>query len=87
MAAQQGHAHAQYNLGKMFANGYGVEQDDVQAWMWCSLAQEFNYMSMGTDHTLERQIDKILDELKGRMSDSEIEKARDLVENSFKATS
>ena len=86
-SASEGDAHAQFNLGKMFANGHGVEQDDVQAWMWCMLAQEFNYMSMGTDHELEERIDEMLDELKGRMSDSEIEKAKELVENSFKATS
>ena len=77
---------AQFNLGKMFANGYGVEQDDVQAWMWSLLAQEFNYMSMRTDHELEEQIDKMLDELKGRMTDSEIEEAKELVEQTFKSS-
>ncbi len=38
MAAEQGHAGAQYGLGKMYANGQGVTQDYVQAHMWFNLA-------------------------------------------------
>ena len=37
-AADQGHADAQHNLGRMYANGEGVSQDDVEAYMWLSLA-------------------------------------------------
>ena len=31
LAADQGHADAQYNLGVMYANGQGVAQDDAEA--------------------------------------------------------
>jgi hypothetical protein len=37
LAADQGYAVAQYNLGVMYANGQGVPQDDVQAHMWLNL--------------------------------------------------
>jgi TPR repeat protein len=37
LAADQGHADAQYNLGVRYANGQGVPQDDVQAHMWLNL--------------------------------------------------
>ena len=37
-AAAQGHAGGQTNLGYMYANGYGVPQDYVQAHMWSILA-------------------------------------------------
>jgi TPR repeat protein len=33
-AAEQGDASAQNNLGVMYANGVGVERDDVQAVDW-----------------------------------------------------
>ena len=36
--ADQGHAEAQFNLGKMYASGTGVPQDDVEAHMWLNLA-------------------------------------------------
>jgi len=38
LAADQGLAEAQYNLGNMYGDGRGVPQDDVQAHMWSNLA-------------------------------------------------
>ena len=38
LAARQGHAGAQYQLGLLYAVGAGVEQDFVQAYKWFSLA-------------------------------------------------
>jgi len=38
LAADQGHASAQNNLGVMYATGEGVLQDYVQAHMWYNLA-------------------------------------------------
>ncbi len=38
LAADQGVALAQYNLGLMYQFGSGVPQDDVQAHMWFNLA-------------------------------------------------
>ena len=38
LAADQGHAAAQFNLGVMYANGEGVPQDYVKAHMWFNLA-------------------------------------------------
>jgi TPR repeat protein len=40
LAADQGFADAQYNIGIMYGNGEGVPQDNVQAWMWFDLAAE-----------------------------------------------
>ena len=37
-AAEQGHAHAQLNLGAMYANGLGVPRDYVEAHKWFNLA-------------------------------------------------
>ena len=34
MAAEQGNAVAQFNLGVMYANGHGVPQDDAEAVKW-----------------------------------------------------
>ena len=38
LAADQGHAAAQFSLGIMYSNGQGVPQDDMQANMWYSIA-------------------------------------------------
>ncbi len=48
MAAKQGEARAQYNLGLMYANGQGVPQDYVQAYFWISLSA-----AQGNRHALE----------------------------------
>ncbi|MFM8234327.1 MAG: tetratricopeptide repeat protein, partial [Holophagaceae bacterium] len=40
LAADQGHASAQFNLGVMYDNGRGVPQDDVQAVKWYRLAAD-----------------------------------------------
>ena len=39
-AAEQGDAEAQYNLGRMYANGEGVPQDDAEAARWYRLAAD-----------------------------------------------
>ncbi|MSQ59520.1 MAG: sel1 repeat family protein [Betaproteobacteria bacterium] len=38
LAAAQGHANAQSNLGAMYDKGRGVPMDDVRAHMWFNLA-------------------------------------------------
>ncbi len=38
LAAERGHAEAQYNLGRMYAEGRGVSQHDRQAYKWLELA-------------------------------------------------
>ena len=40
LAAEQGTASAQYNLGVAYATGRGVPQDYVSAHMWLNLAAE-----------------------------------------------
>jgi TPR repeat protein len=37
LAAEQGYARAQYNLGVMYENGAGVPENDVLACMWYNL--------------------------------------------------
>jgi uncharacterized protein len=43
--AKQGNASAQYNLGLMYRNGWGVPQDDKTAMKWWKLAAEQGYAS------------------------------------------
>ena len=40
MAADQGHAKAQYNLGSMYSNGQGVARDDSAAMKWYRMAAD-----------------------------------------------
>lgn len=38
IAAMQGNADAQYGLGLVYAEGRGVDQDDIEAYAWLSVA-------------------------------------------------
>ncbi len=38
LAAAQGHAYAQFNLGNIFENGRGIAQDDAESVRWYCLA-------------------------------------------------
>ena len=42
LAAEQGDALTQFNLGFMYDKGYGVAQDDAAALRWYRLAAEQN---------------------------------------------
>jgi hypothetical protein len=84
IAASQCDPYAQLKLGKMFQYGFGVKRDEVQAFMWCELAREFEHMiDAPEDHDLTDEINKVLKSLKRNMTDSQIEEARALVEQSF----
>ena len=43
MAAEQGIAQAQFNLGNMYAQGKGVPRNDVEAVRWYRMAAEQGY--------------------------------------------
>ena len=43
LAAEQGYAKAQYNLGLMYANGRGVPENDKTAVKWFTKAAEQGY--------------------------------------------
>jgi uncharacterized protein len=38
LAAENGHAEAQANLGAMYENGFGVERNSVLSHMWSNIA-------------------------------------------------
>ena len=40
LAAEQGHATAQMNLGVFYQNGWGVQQDEAEAERWFRLSAE-----------------------------------------------
>jgi TPR repeat protein len=68
LAAEQGHASAQTNLGLMYANGEGVPQDYVYAHMWWNIAA-----SSGNKKASENR-DKVAE----RMPPSQIQEAQTL---------
>ena len=48
LAAEQGYADAQYNLGLMYSNGEGVPQDYKEAVKWYRLAAEQGVLMLNT---------------------------------------
>ena len=68
MAAEQGHAVAQYELGRMYATGMGVLKDAVRVHMWFNIAG-----ANGHDEARESR-----DDLESEMTRSEIRLATDL---------
>ncbi|HEX22065.1 MAG TPA: sel1 repeat family protein, partial [Chromatiales bacterium] len=72
LAAEQGHVEAQMNLGLMYGKGQGVEQDDVRAYAWLTVAttqgnevadssREFALMQL--DETQREQAEALAKEL------------------------
>ena len=70
LAAEQGNARAQYNLGDMYANGKGVPQDNVEAHMWLNLAAS---RSSGADR--ERRV-ATRDRVAERMTPADLSEAQ-----------
>ena len=56
LAAEQGTAAAQFNLGLMYANGKGVPKDDVTAYAWLNIAaaQGQSSANEGQEHVAKR---------------------------------
>ena len=66
-AAEQGHAEAQRVLGRMYAEGDGVPEDYVEAYMWFNIAA-----AHGNEYTAKSFIDKLL----AKMSQEQIAEAQ-----------
>lgn len=81
--AKHGDALAQFNLGFMYANGQGVPQDYVLAYMWADVAAADT-----TDSDYRKQYTGLRDSLAKKMTARQISKARKLeskcVSNKFK---
>jgi S1-C subfamily serine protease len=71
LAAEQGDADAQYNLGVMYGTGQGVIQDNVYAHMWWNIAA-----SSGDKDAIGNR-----DIIAKRMTPSQLAKAQDLARN------
>ncbi len=69
--AEQGNPIAQYNLGLMYANGFGVPEDNVLAYMWYNLAA-----AQGGEAVERAQSNK--DTLEERMTREQIAEAQRL---------
>ena len=57
--AEQGQAHAQYNLGVLYANGRGVMQDLIMAYVWSNVAAaNGNELASENTQTYAKRLDK-----------------------------
>ena len=72
LAAQQGHAEAQFNLGTMYGSGRGVRRDYGKAHMWYSLA----IARSGDDVELRDRATRNRDAIAGKMNTNNIAKAQ-----------
>lgn len=66
LAAEQGDADAQKNLGIMYEKGYGVPQDNVVSHMWYNISS-----ANGAENAAENR-----DKRAGKMTQAAIEKAQ-----------
>ena len=71
LAAKQGYADAQYNLGVMYETGQGVPQNYVFAHMWLNIAA-----SSGDDLITNLDSVKNRDSIAKRMNSAQLEKAK-----------
>ena len=57
LAAEQGDAHAQFNLGAMYSSGRGVPKDLITAYMWFDLSATRDMQAAaGSRQTIARQL-------------------------------
>jgi hypothetical protein len=76
-AAEQGDAKAQNNLGVLYANGKGVPQDIVQAYVWFSLGAS---QSPTSDQSVDsNDAAKNRDRAASQMTPEQIARAQKLV--------
>ena len=73
-AADQGYAKAQYNLGAMYANGQGVEQNYITAYAWWNIAATNG----------NQKVKKGLSQLAEKMTPAQIAEAGELVKEMVK---
>ena len=66
--AEQRYAAAQYNLGKMYADGQGVIQDNVYAHMWSNIAASSGIENASNNRDIIAKL----------MTSADISKAQDL---------
>jgi len=74
LAAKQGDATAQFNLGWMYALGQGVIQDNVYAYMWWNIAA-----SQGKENATKNK-----DILANKMTPADLSKAQELARECMK---
>ena len=72
--AKQGHRKAQKTLGWMYANGRGVAQDDVMAFVWFTVAVE------NGDRTAWRNLASV----ENRLNEAQLKEARKLAKGCIK---
>ena len=72
--AAQGNAEAQNNLGILYAEGHGVPQDDVRAYMWVNLAAAH----MTGDE--QKQAAENRDDVARRMTSAQVAEAKRLTQ-------
>ena len=72
LAAEQGHASAELNLGLSYEYGTGVPQDYVQAYMWYDISAA-RMTGEERDNTV-----KLRDRIEGQMTPSQISDAQRL---------
>lgn len=73
LAAEQGNTRAQIGLGMFYANGSGVQQDNVQAHKWFNLAAGF-----ATTRESRQEAIKNRDLISARMTSEQIAEAQKL---------
>jgi uncharacterized protein len=73
-AVAQGFSQAQSNLGFLYANGLGVPQDYVRAYMWWSLA------AAHSTGGFQQQAAKYRDEIARRMTPAQLAEAQRLAQ-------
>ena len=68
MAANQGHANAQYNLGMMYKNSQGVKQSDDNAMHWFEMAANQGHANaqynLGVMHSRDQGVDRYSEAMK-----------------------
>ncbi len=78
-AARRGHPVAQHLVGVMYREGWGVENDDLEAYKWLTLALAHRDAVMAYDSRLDPKVEREV--LLQRLNQSQVALAKKRVEN------
>ncbi|MDE2379280.1 tetratricopeptide repeat protein [Bradyrhizobium sp.] len=81
-AAERGHAQARLIVGEMYAVGRGTSRSDIDAYKWASAAA-----ASSNPADTQRNAQRILDLLTGRMTGSDVSEAKRLAQSLTPSTS
>jgi hypothetical protein len=71
-AAANGFAESQIHIGYAYKDGKFLKRDYLEAYVWAKTGKHFASQNIDSDNTIEEMADKLLRDLRGKLTDAEM---------------